>query len=121
MNINCTVIIQICNFFLAWLILENVLLRPLLEKLVLKKKIANDFLDSIEHIKHDIEQLDYNQKEQWQKLNKYSLHNTPSLKNFNIIPSPQQNRCIDEIDSELVDVLSKQYTQRIMQWLKEVQ
>jgi hypothetical protein len=118
MNINCTVIIQICNFFLTWSLLESILLRPLLQKLIFKKKKESDFLDSIEKKKDDIEELKRIQKEQWQKLNQYCLQNMPNIKKPTVIPIYSYALFTDEIDTESVDSLATSYIPLITKWLK---
>lgn len=118
MNINCTVIIQICNFFLTWSLLESILLRPLLQKLIFKKEKESDFLNSIEKKKADIEELKRIQKKQWQKFNQYCLHNMPNIKKTTIIPICSYPLFTDEIDTESVDSLATRYTPLITEWLK---
>jgi hypothetical protein len=120
MNINCTVIIQICNFFLAWAIVERILLRAVLEKLIFKKKTESDFLNSIEKEQQDIIALEHIQKEHWQNLNKYCLQNMPSLKKSNTPLIIESYLLIDEIDVKSIDTLSQSYATCIMQWLKEI-
>lgn len=119
MNINCTVIIQIGNFFLAWFLLERVLLKAVLEKLNLKKTLNNNCLDLIEQNKKEIQILEQNQKVLWNNFSIYCKHNSPSLQVPHTIKI-ERSSCKNELDNQEVGSLSEDYTIRIISWLKDV-
>lgn len=119
MNINCTVIIQMGNFFLAWFLLEQVLLKTVLEKLNFKKKLDTDCLDLIEQNKKEIQVLEQNQKLIWNNFSIYCKQNIPSLEKPHTIKIERDSRK-NEVDYQEINRLSEDYTIRIISWLKDV-
>jgi len=122
MNVNSTLIIQIFNFVVAYLLLRMIILQPLLEKIFFQRNEDLKMLDIINQEKASITDLEIIQKEEWQRFQEYCkktiipLKTIANTEKINEKMYPTDSNAIDPID---IEKIAMKYSSLINQWLKE--
>jgi hypothetical protein len=79
MIINLTLVVQAFNFFIAYLLIRYVLLRPALGVLDAERAVRRQFLQEIENIKQSLTVKEQERKKRWQECQEYMAQQKPPL------------------------------------------
>jgi uncharacterized membrane protein len=120
-NINITVFVQMINFWIAYWILRVVIFRPAVTCMQAQEAEIVELMRVIALKKQSVSQTQIEQKEQWDTFRKHCKFNTPGTehtkKGFTF------KRAFNESDREIelkqIKELADQYSQRLIQFLKE--
>lgn len=78
--INCTLIVQIINFFIAFFIIKYFFFKPILASLHAEDAFQNTLINKIQTHRAMVAQKEQELSVQWQSVQRYFEQNSPSLK-----------------------------------------
>lgn len=81
-DINATLVLQAFHFFIAYVLIKNLLLKPAVILLYAQEKQTRDLLSTIKSYTHAVQQKEHEKNSLWAHTQSFFARHTPVLEKF---------------------------------------
>jgi alpha-ketoglutarate-dependent taurine dioxygenase len=117
--INCTLIVQILNFFIAFFIIKYFFFKPVLAHINAEDSFQESLLNTVQMHKTIVAQKEQELVEQWNVGQKYFYQHSPVIRQEPFFAS-KPSIIKPEFDHHMIDSIAKQTAQQLIKKVDHV-
>lgn len=116
MNLNATLIIQAINFFVAYILLRSLLLKPAVAAVQQERAQSGELREAIDHNHTLIDQKGDERNQQWEECHQMYTESKPAVEEQELYVFKQLSPDVEypEISQEVVEQLVTQATDELV-------